>query len=102
MYGSQWGWTGSGDSYPKRRRRTERNTVPIQADTLDLGDESTDPSTLPIASWPENCHGDLAIDTADTSALVCDYIDPPDPNNCNCNENGCTPESPTCCYNGTC
>lgn len=122
MYGSQWGWTGTGDSYPKRRRQLERDTAPVQADTLNLGDESTDPSTLPIASWPENCHGDLAIDTTDTSALVCDYIDPPnddptlsssasvplvtklppDPKNCNCNENGCTPESPECCYNGTC
>ncbi|PVH70827.1 hypothetical protein DL98DRAFT_597489 [Cadophora sp. DSE1049] len=121
MYGSQWGWTGTGNSYPRRRRQLERNTTPVQANTLDLGDESTDPSTLPAASWPENCHGDLAIDTTNTAALVCDYIDPPiddpalsssaaapvatlppDPENCNCNESGCTPESPTCCYNGTC
>ncbi len=49
----------------------------IQANTLDLGDESTNPSTLPAAIWPASCHGDLVIDTADTSTLVCDYVDPP-------------------------
>jgi hypothetical protein len=134
MYGSQWGWTGNGNSYPKRKRQLEPDIdhiarqAAVQADTLDLGDESTDPSTLPTASWPANCHGNLAIDTADASALVCDYADPPnddpassssapaptssapppvvtlppDPKNCNCNEDGCTPESPSCCGNGTC
>ncbi|KAH7364002.1 hypothetical protein BKA65DRAFT_532662 [Rhexocercosporidium sp. MPI-PUGE-AT-0058] len=122
LYGSQWGWTSTGNSYPRRRKRQhERDTSPVQADALDLGDESTDPSTLPVASWPENCHGDLAIDTTDTAALLCDYSSPPNndpalsssaavpvaslPSNlksCNCDENGCTAESPACCYNGTC
>lgn len=132
MFGNQWGWTGDGSAYPKKKRQLERDVDHIarqdavQADTLDLGDESTDPSTLPTATWPANCHGDLAIDTDDASALVCDYVDPPnddstsptpaptststppvvtlppDPKNCNCNEDGCTADSPACCANGTC
>ena len=27
---------------------------------------------------------------------------PPTSDRCNCNENGCSPESPPCCANGTC
>ncbi len=51
MYGNQWGWTGNGNSYPQRKRQLERDTdhiarqAAVQADALDLGDESTDPST---------------------------------------------------------
>jgi len=127
MYGSQWGWTGTGNAYPGRPLGRDLNLIvrqdDVQADTLDLGDEETDPATLPTPSWPSNCHGALVLDTSDASALVCDYVDPPnedsstptstssasavvtlpaDPKNCNCNEDGCTPESPACCANGTC
>ncbi|TVY41875.1 hypothetical protein LSUB1_G003086 [Lachnellula subtilissima] len=127
MYGKQWGWTGTGNAYPGKPLGRDVNLIvrqdDVQADTLDLGDEETDPATLPTPSWPSNCHGDLVIDASDASALVCDYVDPPnedsstptstssasavvtlpaDPKNCNCNEDGCTPESPACCGNGTC
>jgi hypothetical protein len=128
MYGAQWGWTGNGNSYPPKNRRALEARDDVMADTLDLGNDTLDASLLPTSSFPSNCHGDLAIDAADTSALVCDYVNPPDeedptttssaaptsttkppvvklppdPKNCNCNESGCTPESPDCCANGTC
>ncbi|CZT46971.1 uncharacterized protein RSE6_07486 [Rhynchosporium secalis] len=136
MYGAHWGWTGNGNSYPNRKRRLERRTNQITKRVLTDEGPLTNPSTLSPATWPANCHGELAIDTVDTSAFVCDYVIPPfeddptsipdpepymqypestvpapalpvvtlpsDPKNCNCNESGCTRESPSCCANGTC
>jgi hypothetical protein len=121
MYGNQWGWTGDGSSYPKSKRQLKPRD-----DFVELGNDPVDASALPTPTWPENCHGSLPTDIADTSALVCDYVNPPDPDtasssapappppkppvatlppdpkNCNCNESGCTPVSPSCCGNGTC
>jgi hypothetical protein len=130
LYGNRWGWNGNGNAFQFKKRQLGESKqhpakqAPVQADTLDVGGETTDPTTLPPAKWPANCHGELPIDTIDTSALVCDYVIPPDdeptptttappspppvvtlspdPKNCNCNESGCAPESPSCCANGTC
>ncbi|TGO73819.1 hypothetical protein BELL_0329g00110 [Botrytis elliptica] len=133
LYGKQWGWTGKGTAYPGRlpergfNRMTRQTDIQATVENLDLGDESTDPATLPKPVWPANCHGEAVIDADDTSAIICDYIIPlgdesssfstpvasatstsapvitlpPDPKNCSCNEDGCTKESPACCDDGT-
>lgn len=134
LYGKQWGWTGKGTAYPGKlpergiTRMTRQTDVQATIENLDLGDESTDPATLPRPVWPANCHGEAVIDADDTSAIICDYVIPlddestsssapatfatstsapvatfsPDPKNCSCNEDGCTKESPACCADGTC
>ncbi|TEY71592.1 hypothetical protein BOTCAL_0090g00190 [Botryotinia calthae] len=134
MYGKQWGWTGKGTAYPGKLHERVLNRITRQADVqatvenLDLGDESTDPATLPKPVWPANCHGEAVIDADDTSAIICNYVIPvddepttssapttsvnstsapvvtlpPDPKKCNCKENGCIKESPACCDNSTC
>ncbi|XMA18508.1 hypothetical protein WAI453_011299 [Rhynchosporium graminicola] len=71
------GWTGNGNSYPNRKRRLEHRTNQITRRVLTDESPLTNPSTLSPATWPANCHGELAIDTADTSVLVCDYVIPP-------------------------
>ncbi|EPE33194.1 Metalloproteases (zincins), catalytic [Glarea lozoyensis ATCC 20868] len=130
LYGARWGWNGNGNAFQLKKIQLAEikdaivEQAPVQADTLDVGGETPDPATLPPAKWPADCHGDLLIDTIDTSALVCDYVVPPDdepaptttaspsplpvvklppdPKNCSCNESGCTPASPDCCADGTC
>ncbi|TGO90572.1 hypothetical protein BPOR_0059g00150 [Botrytis porri] len=117
-----------GQTIRKTMGMDRQTDVQATTENLDLGDESTDPATLPKPVWPENCHGEVVIDADDTSTIVCDYVIPlgdessssfapptsatststpvvtlpPDPKNCNCNEDGCTKESPACCAGGTC
>lgn len=86
MYGKQWGWTGNGNAYPgKPIGERELDARQDDADTFDLddGEFDTDPATLPLPSMPSNCHGDVAIDAEDASALVCDYVNPPNDDDSN-------------------
>lgn len=116
-FGHRWGWTGNGEAYPS-------NTPVVDSASLgreDDGGESTNASDLPTPTWPSSCQGEVAIDSDDTSAILCDYVKPPyeegtpdDPTNpplpdftrpaitCDCNEFGCMSDSPACCFTQTC
>ncbi|TGO53071.1 hypothetical protein BCON_0130g00150 [Botryotinia convoluta] len=109
-------------------RMTRQTDIQGTVENLDLGNESTDPATLPKLVWPANCHGEAVIDADDTSAIICDYVIPlddesssssapatsttstsapvvtlpPYPKNCSCNKDGCTKELLACCDDGTC
>ena len=86
MYSARWGWTGTGDFYPQARgtelpSEPADGILPPLTTALELGLESeqTDASELPVPRRPASCHGELEINTTDTSGLTCEYSKPPNP-----------------------
>ncbi|KAM3088300.1 hypothetical protein ACMFMG_002354 [Clarireedia jacksonii] len=90
---------GTGNGYPGSiPEHPIINEADVQADTviLDLGDESV-PVTTSAAATTSNPATTSAPPPPSPVVTL-----PPDPKNCNCNESGCTKESPSCCAKGTC
>ncbi len=107
-YASLWGWTDDGAS------SLEFGPTAAEANLVGQpGEIGVDPSYITLPA-PENCHPVPAIDAvnvtyecdmpppATLTESVAPVSTPPLTGPCNCNESGCTADSPACCANGSC
>ncbi|KAI1175421.1 SGNH hydrolase [Nemania sp. FL0916] len=96
------------DAWLSEGRFPDNSTLPTYPDGTPVGVESQEGvvtdgsggSTGPAPTW--------AIVDIVVARAIADKIpgvvgsSPPTTGTCDCNENGCSPESPACCANGTC